>query len=280
MYLFYLFYDRLTSPFLSYLKTFSNAVTLFSKKGKFSMAFSPVIALNSFFYKTQYYNLRKFGRMGISNILGNSTYPLSRLFHLSIPALFLYTKYGALCVLTFSLFWVFNHLFWIALGVDFLWCISIVFILLFSTSNYYFSFSRMNYQIIGWSLLPVLLIILFIGDSLSVALFYLLIVSLSITAGLFSLFLIICNSPSFFTFDLFYCFIFIVPLLFLRLYPLVISGDLFSSFKRTLYFIGTAGKSSKYSRSQRKFGKWNKCFFLLYSISLYILYSNGEDILF
>ncbi|HEY6354104.1 MAG TPA: hypothetical protein VIY30_06420, partial [Burkholderiaceae bacterium] len=40
--------------------------------------FHPLNALTSFFYKTQWLNIERFGRWGVSPLLGLGNYPLSR----------------------------------------------------------------------------------------------------------------------------------------------------------------------------------------------------------
>ena len=157
-------FDRLTTPFSAWARSLYNSRSLFSKKGINCMSFTPYVGMNSYFYKTQYLNLVKFGRNGISPIVGMGHYHLSKWFHLSSFSSLFYTNWGAIVTLSGMLIWVASHSIWIMYDVKTLWIFYITFILFFSTTTYSLAFVRMNYQILGWILLPSFLYYLHIGQ--------------------------------------------------------------------------------------------------------------------
>lgn len=73
------------------------------------MGFDPVNALNSFWYRTQWINISKYGRDGYSPVIGLGDYPISRWYQVSLFSSYLYAKAGAVTTLMGILFWVFTH---------------------------------------------------------------------------------------------------------------------------------------------------------------------------
>src|SRR5689334_12319683 len=74
--------------------------------------FTPLNALTSFFYASQWLNISRFGIRGRSPLVGMGDYPLSRWFHVSFLSSCLYAHAGAVCTLGGTLVWVAMHLAW------------------------------------------------------------------------------------------------------------------------------------------------------------------------
>lgn len=118
------------------------------------MGFRPKNALNSFFYRTQWLNIERFGRSGVSPLLGLGSYPMSRWFHLSILSTYAYANAGAATALAGTLLWVLTHLVWLQYTSS-AWALLVCVTLLFSATSYAMAFVRQNYNILGWLWLPI-----------------------------------------------------------------------------------------------------------------------------
>lgn len=123
--------------------------------GKWSnyMGFHPKSALNALFYRTQWINLDKYGKSGLSTIMGLGNTPVARLFHLSLPASYIYAHAGTTVTLICSLVWSFSHVLWMQERNE-LWVLLAAIIVTLSSTTYSMAFVRQNYQIIGWMWLP------------------------------------------------------------------------------------------------------------------------------
>jgi len=120
------------------------------------MGFHPHNAINSLFYRTQWLNLERYGRSGISPVLGLGHFRLSNWWHLSLLSSYIYANAGAVTTLLGTLIWVFSHLLWVD-SLTGWWAVAITGILFFSSTAYAMAFARQNYQILGWMWLPVTL---------------------------------------------------------------------------------------------------------------------------
>ena len=141
---------------IAWLQGIWKAKVLLGGKWSNFMGFHPVNSLNNLFYRTQWINIRNYGRGGISPLLGLGDYPLSNWFHLSSFSSFCYANAAPVVTLLGTLFWCFSFLPWL-ITVEPKWCILVSFALLLSSSSYAMAFARQNYQIIGWMWLPVAL---------------------------------------------------------------------------------------------------------------------------
>ena len=130
-------------------------VLLWSKWSNF-MGFHPVNSLNNLFYRTQWINIKNYGRGGTSPLLGFGNYPLSNWFHLSSFSSFCYANAAPVVTLLGTLFWCFSFLPWL-MTLESKWCILVSAALMLSSSSYAMAFARQNYQIIGWMWLPIAL---------------------------------------------------------------------------------------------------------------------------
>lgn len=111
-------------------------------------------AYAQFFYYIQYYNIKKFGRFGISNLLGGGNFSLKKLFHLTPLSLKLQSTFGTTFIMFFAMcFWLFS---WVFLYYDNpnLYMLTIIF---FSTLFFATFIEVQNYNILGWMLYPIFL---------------------------------------------------------------------------------------------------------------------------
>lgn len=118
--------------------------------------FHPRNALNSFFYKTQWLNLERYGRNGVSPIVGLGAFPLRRWFHLSLLSSCLYANAGAATTVIGTIAWAAAHLVWLD-SVAWVWGCAVTAVLLFSSTAFAMAFVRQNYNILGWMWLPLAL---------------------------------------------------------------------------------------------------------------------------
>jgi len=118
--------------------------------------FTPLNALTSFFYASQWLNISRFGIRGRSPLVGMGDYPLSRWFHVSFLSSCLYAHAGAVCTLGGTLVWVAMHMAW-AGSAGPAWTSVVVGSLLFSSTAYAMAFTRQNYNVLGWLWLPLVL---------------------------------------------------------------------------------------------------------------------------
>ncbi len=118
--------------------------------------FHPQNALTSFFYATQWLNIARFGRQGISPLVGLGCYPLSRWFHLSLVSSCLYAHAGAACTLGGTLAWLAFHGVWLGNAAPG-WTALVLLTLTSSATALAMAFTRQNYNILGWLWLPLAL---------------------------------------------------------------------------------------------------------------------------
>jgi hypothetical protein len=118
--------------------------------------FHPQNALTSFFYATQWLNIARFGRQGISPLVGLGRYPLSRWFHLTLVSSCLYAHAGAACTLGGTLAWLALHGVWLG-SASSGWTAVVLLTLASSATALAMAFTRQNYNILGWLWLPLAL---------------------------------------------------------------------------------------------------------------------------
>ncbi|MBP8100866.1 MAG: hypothetical protein KAY54_03195 [Burkholderiaceae bacterium] len=118
--------------------------------------FHPVNALTSYFYATQWLNIARFGRQGISPHVGLGHYPLSRWFHLTLVSSCLYAQAGAACTLGGTLAWLAFHAVWLGQAAPG-WTALVLLTLASSSAALAMAFTRQNYNILGWLWLPLAL---------------------------------------------------------------------------------------------------------------------------
>jgi hypothetical protein len=122
------------------------------------MGFYPRNAINALFYRTQWLNIDRHGRSGISNTVGLGSYKLTNWWHLSTLSSFLYGNAGAVTTLLATLVWSLSHLLWLPLAGG-VWTVAITSVILISTISYATAFSRQNYNVLGWMCWPMALLL-------------------------------------------------------------------------------------------------------------------------
>lgn len=151
-----LFHPFLTPLFLipAWCKSLWNSRVLLYGQWSRYHGFHPRNTINCFFYKTQWLNFERYGRCGISPVVGLGNYPLSKWLHLTMFSSCLYANAGAVVTLGGTLIWVFSHLVWLS-EAPWQWVVAVTMLLFFSSTAYAMAFVRQNYNILGWMWLPV-----------------------------------------------------------------------------------------------------------------------------
>ena len=251
-----------------------NCRRLFSAEYRNSLGFHPRITLNSYFYKTQSHNLRKFGRSSRSPLMGLGDFNLNGLWYLPTSGLLIFSKFGAVTTLMGTLVWVLSHLFWLG-QVENFWLILVIATLLLSTTSYAMAFARQNYQILGWMWFPAALYFLECQNWLAVSLFLSLTTMGGITQFFFGLpivmiFAFVQQS----TLPLF-CVMPPLVICLLRFVPLLAKSNLEKSFGITLKTIGFLKGDVLYKRNLNRFSLLDTYYACIYAFSLCLLiYSN------
>lgn len=158
--------ELLFYPFILFLKlppawasSIKNAKVLLVANNSKYMGFYPQNAINSLFYKTQWVNLQRYGRLKNSKCIGLGNFPIRNWFHLSAIASATYANAGAATTLIGTLFWVLGHFVWIG-DVETYWLSAVVISLFISSTAYSMAFFRQNYQILGWMCYPFALFLM------------------------------------------------------------------------------------------------------------------------
>ena len=234
------------------------------------MGFHPHNAINSFFYRTQWTNLDRYGRNGTSPLIGLGDYPLKSWFHLSLPASYIYANAGAVTTLISTLAWGLSHLVWIE-TVEPWWAIAITAVTLLSSTAYAMAFARQNYQMLGWMWLPIALF--FTEDSA-----YILAAFAWFATGLSGI------TPVFFAVPVVIALAVIssdpwLPLVLapalahaaLRFLPLATSGGISRSLINVAKMIGVTKKKVRYDRGMQRLGLLTLYFTALYLVSAILI---------
>ena len=228
--------------------------------------FHPQNAINNLFYRTQWINLDRYGRKGISPVLGLGQYPLKNWFHLSLLSSYIYANAGAVTTLLGTLFWVFSHLIWID-SVDPLHVVVITIILFFSTTSYAMAFARQNYQILGWMWLPMALYGVS-SEQWALASFAWFAAGM---AGITPVFIAVPIMIAMSLMSESWLPIFVlIPALVLsasRFLPLILDGGLFSALTNIAKLIGVTNRKVRYQREMNRLSLVTLYFFSLYLTS-------------
>ena len=235
------------------------------------MGFHPLNAMNSLFYRTQWLNLKFYGRRGVSKWIGLGDYPLRNWFHISCVGSFLYANAAPVITLVGVLLWNASHFVWIN-EQNFFWCFSISCVLFFSSTSYAMAFARQNYQILGWMFIPSTLFFLNSGDLIGASLAFFL-------SGLGALTPIFFAVPitAFFALQKIdpYLLITLAPsltMILFRFLPLLANQSLMKSFKEIAKLIGISSKEVRYSREMNRVSTYTYYFLLIYTLGVMILY--------
>lgn len=229
------------------------------------MGFHPRNAINSFFYRTQWININRYGRKGNSPVIGLGNYPLKNWFHLSLPASYIYATAGAVTTLASTLVWVFSHFIWLG-SVQIWWGILVITILFFSSTAYSMAFARQNYQMLGWMLLPSALFFSVEGLYIPATFAWFFAGLAGVTPIFFAILIILTlamiNSD-------YVLLLVILPALvnvLLRLKPLLLDGGVSQAMINTAKLIGVTQREVRYSRGMQRLHPFSLYFVVLYAI--------------
>ncbi len=227
------------------------------------MGFCPQNAINSLFYRTQWINIDRYGRNGVSPILGLGAYPLRNWFHLSLLASYIYANAGAVTTLLGTLFWVLSHLVWMDKAGPW-WVIAVTGILFCSTTAYAMAFTRQNYQILGWMWLPLALYSVLSEHWMMATLAWVATGLVGITPFFFALpVLAVISAMNDSVYPLLTVFP-TIPLILLRFSSFLGTGGLFEAIASLARLIGMTRQKVKYSREMNRWTLLTTYFFGLY----------------
>lgn len=229
------------------------------------MGFFPLNAINSFFYRTQWLNLDRYGRDGISPVIGSGRFLLSRWFHLSLLASCVYANAGAITTLLGTLGWVFSHLVWVD-AKEPEWVLAITLTLFFSSTSYAMAFRKQNYQILGWLWFPMALYAVSQGYWGLASLLWFAMSVFGITHVFFSGPIVVVLAVQQ---GIWQPLITIVPAV-VNIYacslPMLQSGRLGRSVRDIAKLIGATGSDVRYKRKSKYFGITNSYYLVLYGV--------------
>ena len=137
-----------------WIKSIYNSRILLEGNWDRYMGFLPRNALNNLFYRTQWTNINKFGRSGISNFLSLGNYPLSNFFQLSLFSSYIFSNAGAVSMFFGSFIWFSTNFIWLE-KINALWVLIILLLLFLSSTLYSMTFALQNYQILSWMWMPL-----------------------------------------------------------------------------------------------------------------------------
>lgn len=228
-----------------------------------SLGYYPDHALNNLFYLTEWLNLQRFGRGGVSKIVGLGNYSLRSWFFLSKLSLGIFVKAGALVTYICSLLWVFSFSIWWQ-QVELLWLMMTTGILLFSVHTFAMSFVRQNYQIISWIFVMPMFYFGLSGDFVLFFLTATLMAEAGITAYVLSLPVILFIAKDTGSLILLILYLIAAIPIAWRLRFYIGSDDFKKSILEITSLIGAKNEGIKYSRDLRR---WD--FPTIYFCSLY-----------
>jgi hypothetical protein len=234
--------------------------------------FHPHTAINSLFYRTQWINLNRYGRLAKSPILGLGNYELSNWWHLSGVASLTYANAGALTTLLGTIFMVLSTLVWLESAINWQWTLTIVAVLLFSSFAYLMAFVRQNYQVLSWMWLPAVFYFIYQSQFVAASLGILIISLLGLTALVTCIPLITVHAIVTSKFEVL---LVLVPALLvapIRFVPLLYSGNLKDSLAQIAKLIGLMSLNAKYKYESKKLSAFNLYFFGLYGTAILLIY--------
>ena len=236
------------------------------------MGFHPLNAINSLFYRTQWINLKRFGRNGSSPLIGLGDFPLRKWFHLSYLGSFFYANAAPIITLFGSLIWALSHLVWMT-QINTFSSIFFSLTLLFSSTCYAMAFARQNYQILGWMFFPLGLFFLNVADLFGTTIvFFLMTIGGGVTQIFFAAPIVV-----YFTFyhsdPLILATLLPAGILILfRVLPLFADKSIVSSFSETAKLIGITSNKVRYSREMKKISNVSIYFLCLYLVGTLVFY--------
>lgn len=240
------------------------------------LGFYPDNALNNLFYLTEWMNLKKFGRSGISPLLGLGSFELKTWFFLSRLSLGIFVNAGALTTYSATLLWVLSFVSWHAY-CDKLWLFSVLVVLLLSVHSFAMAFVRQNYQLISWILVMPMCFFAYQGSLFLFFISVLFVAETGITAFVLFIPVIMIFSINLGSLEILIIYALgSLPIVY-RMRFFLKGGDLRFIFEDVAKLIGAKSSGVNYSRELPKWDFATVYFTLLYFTSFCILsFHNGE----
>lgn len=242
-------------------------------RGRWSryQGFHPLSALTSFFYKTQWLNFERFGRWGVSPLVGLGNYPLSRWFHLTLLSSCLYANAGAVTTLLGTLAWVLLHVVWLDVAAAG-WVAAVVGVLFFSSTALAMAFTRQNYNILGWLWLPLALFAGASGQWTLASLAWLAASLTSITVVFAALPLMLALAWHGGTTAPLWALLPALLKLLLHGVPMVMAGDLHTALRNMAKMIGLTTRGVRYRRRSMRLRPFTAYFIAIYATGCALLW--------
>lgn len=261
---------------LAWYKALREAKILLDGRWSSFMGFNPQNALNSFFYRAQWLNVDRYGRLGVSDEVSMGHYQLKNWFHLSNLSSYIYSHAGGVCTLVGTLMWAVSHIVWFD-GNNDLWKLAIVVALTLSTTAYSMAFARQNYNILGWLFLPMVLFSTYNELWMLALLGWIGVSLMSITVMILNIPIIIAYA---FVSGAVEAILVLIPSIFLlglhlRL-VLTEKKDRFSGLFAMAKLIGLTKKQVRYKRHSMRLGLSTVYLSGIYSLALTLLWWNSD----
>jgi hypothetical protein len=233
--------------------------------------FHPQNALTSFFYKTQWLNISRYGRCGTSPVVGLGTYPLSRWFHLTLVSSCLYSNAGAVSTLAGTLAWVTVQFVWLDAAAP-LWVVGVGLVFLFSSTAFAMAFTRQNYNILGWMWLPLALYAVLTGCWALAAMAWLAASMASVTVIFAALPLMVVYAVSAHLYEPLFALMPAMLKLMFHLGPLISGGGLRPALANMAKMIGMTSVGVRYKRRSMRLRPFNAYFIVVYAVGCGLLW--------
>ncbi len=208
------------------------------------------MAINHLFYWNRYLNLKRYGLIGKTPLMGLGNARLERNFHYSMISLRLFCGGGSVTLLISAMLILLSHLVWLQ-HVNGLWYFLVMGLLVISSGLFSNLFVLQNYNILGWIFFPLGLYGLHEQNWILVAVAWFLSSVGSLTVGVLAGFLAL--SFSIYMRDLNYILAFLPALVKLvaQLGPFLRGGD-WSQLGNLIKSLGFGATQVKYKRMQTR----------------------------
>ncbi len=233
-------------------------------------------AVNSMFYRTQWINIDRYGRMGKSPELGLGNFSLSGWWHLSSLASYFYSYAGAVTTLVGTLFLVFSQLIWVEV-VNWQWVLTVIAVTFFSSTAIMTAFHSQNYQILSWMFLPVVLYAIANNNILMAGIAF-------FAAGIFGLTFLFISVPlvfgqAFITGNHLMILLLLPPFLIklINFIPVLKTTGINESISTIGKLVGFVHTNVNYKRTSMKIGLHHIYFLVLYSIAPLLIWFVSKE---
>lgn len=261
----------------AWLKSLWNSrVLLWGQWSKYQ-GFNAHNAINSLFYRTQWININRYGRLANSPIVGLGNFPLSNWWHLSSLASYFYANAGAVTTLLGTLFLVLSNLIWLQ-STNWVWVLIVTSLFLFSSTSYVMAFVQQNYQILAWMFIPTGLYGLINGQWVIAAVAFLMAAMLGVTAFVISTYLVLIYVAFLYDYQVLWIIFPAILATFIKFIPLFIKGNARYSLLNIAKLIGLVHVKVRYKRTTLRFGLFNLYLVFIYVFSLGIFWYAKQEI--